>query len=96
MWSGSSKRPDSSEPHERRVNPMAARSVSDVDEPTRPKPKPRSDAYTGMLAVSLIALLTGCALLYLDYKRYPNREPAPIKSSTATAPTPPAPTPPGR
>jgi hypothetical protein len=74
---------------------MAARSVSDVDQPTRPKP--RSDAYTGMLAVSLIALLTGCALLYLDYKRYPSKEPPPIiKSSAATAPTPPAPAPPGR
>ncbi|MCI0680916.1 MAG: hypothetical protein L0Y71_02330 [Gemmataceae bacterium] len=34
-----------------------------------------NDAYTGMLAISLIALLAGCALLYLDWSQYPDREP---------------------
>jgi hypothetical protein len=34
-----------------------------------------NDAYTGMLAISLIALLTGCALLYFDWSQYPTREP---------------------
>ena len=37
--------------------------------------KPTNDAYTGMLAISLIALLIGCALLYLDYNQYGTKEP---------------------
>ena len=28
--------------------------------------KPRNDAYTGLLAISLLALLGGCVLMYLD------------------------------
>lgn len=31
-----------------------------------------NDAYTGMLAISLIALVVGCLLLYLDYSQYPD------------------------
>jgi hypothetical protein len=38
---------------------------------------PRSDAYTGMLAISLGALITGCVLLYLDYSQYPEQKPEP-------------------
>lgn len=34
-----------------------------------------NDAYTGMLAISLIALLAGCALLYLDWSQYPSKDP---------------------
>lgn len=34
-----------------------------------------NDAYTGMLAISLIALLAGAALLYLDWDQYPTKEP---------------------
>jgi hypothetical protein len=30
-----------------------------------------NDAYTGMLAISLFALIGGCVLLYLDYSQYP-------------------------
>jgi hypothetical protein len=33
-----------------------------------------NDAYTGMLAISLIALLAGCALLYLDWSQYPSKD----------------------
>jgi hypothetical protein len=43
-----------------------------------------NDAYTGMLAISLIALLAGAALLYLDWDQYPTKEP-PTK---VTAPKP--------
>jgi hypothetical protein len=60
---------------------MAARTTT--DEPTQAKPK--SDAYTGMLAISLIVLLTGCALLYFDYKRYPSQEPPPVIKVSTTA-----------
>jgi hypothetical protein len=51
---------------------MAARARSSVD-PSRPQPK--SDAYTGMLGISLGALVIGCALLYFDYSRYPSTAP---------------------
>jgi hypothetical protein len=37
--------------------------------------KPANDAYTGMLAISLIALLIGSAVLYLDYSQYPGTPP---------------------
>ena len=43
-----------------------------------------NDAYTGMLAISLIALLAGAALLYLDWSQYPEKEP----STKVTAPKP--------
>lgn len=51
-----------------------------------------NDAYTGMLAISLIALLVGCALLYLDYSQYPGNPPkvtAPAPPSGGGAPPPP-------
>lgn len=37
--------------------------------------KPTADAYTGMLTISLIALITGCVLLYLDFSQYPEGNP---------------------
>ncbi len=49
-----------------------------------------NDAYTGMLAISLIALLAGCALLYLDWSQYPDKMPpkvtAPVPKMEAPAP----------
>ena len=38
-------------------------------------PKPPSDAYTGLLAISLGAMITGCALLYMDYSQYGDKAP---------------------
>lgn len=38
-----------------------------------------SDAYTGMLAIALLALIGGSVLLYLDYSQYPEKTPAPPK-----------------
>jgi hypothetical protein len=46
--------------------------------------QPRSDAYTGMLIISLIALLAGCLLLYLDYRRYPSGDPPKVVPSTSS------------
>ncbi len=38
---------------------------------------PVNDAYTGMLAISLTALIAGCVFLYLDYSQYPDsKQPA--------------------
>lgn len=31
---------------------------------------PVNDAYTGMLTISLLALIGGCVLLYMDYQNY--------------------------
>jgi hypothetical protein len=39
------------------------------------KPKPRNDVYTGLLAVSLVGMLIGCGLLYLDYRQYEDVRP---------------------
>ncbi len=41
--------------------------------------KPPSDAYTGLLALSLIAMIASCVVLYLDYAQYGNtKAPAPV------------------
>jgi hypothetical protein len=48
--------------------------------------QPRSDAYTGMLVISLGAMITGCVLLYMDYSQYPEaKAPNPPPPVTATA-----------
>lgn len=31
-------------------------------------PKPRNDAYTGLLGIALLALVGGCVLMYLDHE----------------------------
>jgi hypothetical protein len=46
-------------------------------------PKPPSDAYTGMLLVSLIAMIAGCVFLYLDYSEYPDSKPAKVQDFSA-------------
>lgn len=38
-------------------------------------PKARNDAYTGLLAISLLALVVSCVLLYLDYSQYGTQKP---------------------
>ncbi len=51
--------------------------------------QPRSDAYTGMLVVSLFAMIIGCVLLYLDFSQYPDKPqppPAPVKVDLAAPP----------
>src|SRR5690242_19315035 len=39
-----------------------------------------NDAYTGMLTISLLALIGGCVLLFLDYSQYPDRPPAALSA----------------
>ncbi|MBM4070335.1 MAG: hypothetical protein FJ271_15475 [Planctomycetes bacterium] len=49
--------------------------------------KPSNDAWTGMLAISLLALLAGCLFLYLDWSQYPSKDPPPVpKAPQAQAP----------
>ena len=37
--------------------------------------KPRNDVYTVLLLISLVAMIIGCVLLYLDYSQYPDKKP---------------------
>jgi hypothetical protein len=46
---------------------MAARARSRFD---RDDLRPQNDVYTGLLAISLIAMIISCAFLYLDYSQY--------------------------
>ena len=39
------------------------------------EPKVKSDAYTGLLVISLCAMILGCVLLYLDWSQYPESKP---------------------
>lgn len=53
---------------------MARKKVESEDNVVRPP----SDAYTGLLALSLIAMIASCVVLYLDYAQYGNiKAPAP-------------------
>lgn len=61
--------------------------------------RPVNDAWTGMLAISLLALIGGGVLLWLDYSQYPTTDPpkrvsAPAVIGGAGAPKAPDPAPP--
>jgi hypothetical protein len=61
---------------------------------TQPQgPKVRSDAYVGLLAISLLAQITAAVLFYLDWAQYPTTKPheAPAAGSAAPAGGPPQP-----
>jgi hypothetical protein len=61
-----------------------------VTDPTAPPAT--NDAYTGMLGISLLALILGCVLLYLDYSQYPDsKAPTVPKAPPVAAPEAPAP-----
>ncbi len=53
------------------------------------EPKPRSDAYTGLLLLSLLAQIAGAVFLFLDWHQYPDASPPEVRS-VATAPAAPA------
>lgn len=60
---------------------------------------PRSDAYTGLLLISLLAMIAGAIFLYLDYSEYPQQKPGKydppvIRGGAPAAPQPTATTPP--
>jgi hypothetical protein len=46
--------------------------------------RPTNDAWTGMLAISLAALVVGCLLLYLDFSQYPSKDPPSVPKATIT------------
>jgi hypothetical protein len=53
-------------------------------------PKTGSDIYTGLLAISLLAMIAGTIFLYLDYSQYalkkPEVPPPPANIQPAKAP----------
>ena len=53
-----------------------ARTRSPFDEPV--VQQPASDAYTGLLALSLLAMIASCVILYLDYAQYGTNKPTPV------------------
>ncbi len=53
---------------------------------TDPVARPATnDAYTGMLGISLLALVLGCVLLYLDYSQYPDSKAPTVPKAPAVA-----------
>lgn len=53
----------------------------DRDDDMEDKSRAVNNAYTGMLAISLVALIVGCVLLYLDYSQYPSSDPPAIEKA---------------
>jgi hypothetical protein len=58
---------------------MAAARARDRYGPEPTAPKPRNDAYVGLLIISLVAMLIGCALLTYDYLSYGDKAPPPVR-----------------
>src|SRR5205823_6167431 len=52
---------------------------------TTAKAPPRSDAYVGLLFISLAAMITGAALLYMDFSQYGDTKPPPLPARPASA-----------
>ncbi|MFL5330354.1 MAG: hypothetical protein ACJ8C4_15745 [Gemmataceae bacterium] len=64
-----------------------ARTRSQFDAPAVSRPS--SDAYTGLLALSLLAMIASCVILYLDYAQYGTQK-APAVNVPQPAPKTPA------
>ena len=70
---------------------MAARARVVDDDYDLVSPKPRSDVYTGMLVIALLATLTGLLFLFMDYKEYPSdKKPNPKAQVSMPEPAAPA------
>jgi hypothetical protein len=60
-----------------------------------PTTKPRSDVYTGLLLIALLAQIAGAVFLYLDWSQYPTQKPAMPTASIQAGTAAPAPAPGG-
>lgn len=59
------------------------------DSTSEAKPAARSDAYTGLLLIALLAQIAGCVFFFMDWNQYPKKKPdLPPKQVSSTAPTP--------
>lgn len=45
------------------------------DDHVVPVARPKNDAYTILLLISLLATIAGCVMLYLDFSKYPDSKP---------------------
>ena len=63
----------------------AARTRSRFD---REEAGPQSDVYTGLLAISLIAMIASCILLFLDYNQYGASKAPPVPAIAPSQPKP--------
>jgi hypothetical protein len=63
---------------------MAARASAAVYD--EPRTRSRSDIYTGMLVISLLAMIAGCVLLYLDYDQYSSAKPPALPAAPSVSP----------
>jgi hypothetical protein len=54
---------------------------------------PRNDAYTGLLAISLVATLTGLVFVWMDYSDYSAKPPKVTTPASVSQVEPPAPSP---
>src|SRR4051812_42225796 len=61
-----------------------SRRSDDVDAPA----PARSDAYVGLLLISLLAQIAGVVFFYLDYSQYADKKPQLPPAPTQGAPTP--------
>jgi hypothetical protein len=49
--------------------------MASTENPGKTVTATRNDAYTGFLAISFLAMVAGCVLLYLDYQNYEGKTP---------------------
>lgn len=61
--------------------------ADEIDDDLEDKSRAVNNAYTGMLAISLLALILGCVLLYMDYSQYPSSDPPPLERAPTSGPT---------
>jgi hypothetical protein len=58
--------------------------VDELDEDSAPAaPRPRENAYTGLLVITFLSLVAACALLYLDFSEL---SAAPVQQPNVTLP----------
>ncbi len=48
--------------------------------------RPKSDVYTGLLVISLLAMIASCLMLYLDLSQYPQSKPPALPPLPTAAP----------
>ncbi len=65
-----------------------------TDTQSSPQMIKRNDAYTGLLAISFLAMVGGCVLLYLEFEQYENLKPPGKTAIDVPGTLRPAPTPP--
>lgn len=53
----------------------------DRDDDIEDKSRALNNVYTGMLAISLVALIIGCVLLYMEISQYPSGDPPAIEKA---------------